>query len=98
MLTQACVTYEGGTDVCGWIELSMRDLLRGISARPSTRAAALREAATLSRPAGRPGLVEFATRAAVRRSRLGRGDARAEARVRASGQGDPAPTALVARL
>lgn len=97
LLTEACATYTGGTDVCVWIELSMRDLLCGIGVTVD-RGAALREAATLSRLAARTGLVEFATRAAVHRSRLGQGDARTEARARAADQGNPALTALAARI
>lgn len=97
LLTQACTTYTGGTDVCVWIELSMRDLLCGITSA-FDRAAALREADTLTRLAVRTGLVEFATRAAVHRVRLGREDARAEARIRSADQGNPALVALTAGI
>ncbi len=97
LLTQACATYTGGPDVCVWIELSMRDLLCGISVTVD-RDAALREAGTLSRLAARTGLVEFATRAAVHRVRLGQAGARAEARIRAADQGNPALAAMTSAI
>ncbi len=98
LLSQATAAFAAGTDSCSWIELTMRDLLCVLAA-PVDRAAVLREADTMTRLALATGLVEFATRAAVHRARVGRSDdARAEARGRAADQHNPALDALAAAL
>ena len=87
--------FAGSPDACLWIEMSIRDAFCA-SAVDVDPAAALRAAHELTALAERTGLVEYATRAAVHRARLGDRDAVAEARARASGQGNPALGRLVA--
>jgi tetratricopeptide (TPR) repeat protein len=95
-LADACTEMAVTADPCCWIELSVRDALC-VAALDADPAAVPRHAAELAALANRTGLVEFATRAALHRARLGDRDAVSEARSRAAGQGNPALDALVAR-
>jgi tetratricopeptide (TPR) repeat protein len=95
-LSAAAETFDTSTDLCRWINLSVRDTLCAAAreADPSTLRVHAAQLATL---AERTGLVEFAVRAALHRARAGDRDAAAEARARSAEQDNPALTALARR-
>ncbi|OZM79217.1 hypothetical protein [Pseudonocardia sp. MH-G8] len=88
-LADTAETFDASTDLCRWIDLTVRDALcaAALESDPgSVRAHAARMAAL----AERTGLVEYAVRAALHRARAGDREAASEARARAAQQDNPA--------
>ena len=88
-LRATCATLVADDDVCGWIELHVRDTLCQVTASYDERSA-VSESLLLAERAERMGLGEFVVRAARHRARLGDADAAREQRSRAERYDNPA--------